>query len=147
MTQRAFYTDLPRRQRRPVPAEAAGIAIFVVDEEPVASRTLYVNEAFVRMSGYTAEQLVGHSALLLLGARPTRADLDSAVGLAFPWSREETKMRPDGSTYRVEVSLEALPRTTGRPQHVVLTQRRIRAKESSRPADPFADGSPRRTRR
>lgn len=125
MTQSAFHTDIPRRQRRPVPAEAAGIAIFVVDDEPVASRTLYVNEAFVRMSGYSAEQLVGHSALLLLGARPTRSDLDSAVGLAFPWTRHETKVRPDGSTYRAEVTLEALPRAAGRPQHVVLTQRRI----------------------
>lgn len=126
MTQSAFYTDIPRRNRRPVPAEAAGIAIFVVDEEPIASRILYVNDAFVRMSGYAAEQLVGHSALLLLGARPSRDGLDTAVASAFPWTRHETKVRPDGSTYRVEVTLEALPRAPGRPQHVVVTQRPAR---------------------
>ena len=120
-----FTGPIPRRRLggASVPKDAAGIAIFVVDDEPIGSRILYVNDAFARMSGYTSEQLVGHSALLLAGARPCREDLETALAAQFPWARAETKARPDGSTYRVEVSMEALPRTPGRPQHVVLTQR------------------------
>lgn len=123
MNQSSYVTGpVPRRHAR-VTKDAAGIAIFVVDEEPIGSRILYVNDAFVRMSGYTSEQLVGHSALLLAGARPRRENLETALASQLPWMRAETKARPDGSTYEVEVSMEALPRTPGKPQHVVLTQR------------------------
>ena len=127
MNQSSYFTGpIPRRRLKPVEPDAAGIAIFVVDDEPIGSRILYVNEAFVRMSGYTSEQLVGHSALLLAGARPKRENIASAIASQFPWERIETKTRPDGMTYRVEMSMEALPRTPGRPQHVVLTQRLVR---------------------
>lgn len=128
MNQSSHFTGpIPGRRPRPVEQDTAGIAIFVVvDDEPIGSRILYVNEAFARMSGYTSEQLVGHSTLRLAGARPRREDLEAAIAARFPWARAETKTRPDGSTYRVEVAMEALPRTAGRPQHVVLTQRVVR---------------------
>ena len=49
------------------------------------------------------------------GARPRRENLESAIAARFPFTRTETKTRPDGTTYRVEVSMEALPRGPGRP--------------------------------
>lgn len=106
---------------------AEGIAIFIADEEPVGSRILYVNAAFERMSGYTAEQLVGHSAMLLAGARPDRerAFVASTVRRGRPYVGRERKFRPDGTSYDVVVRLEVLSPSRGEEPRIVLTQREI----------------------
>ena len=103
------------------------MAIFVEDEEPVASRILYVNEAFERMSGYTSEQLIGHSALLLAGARPDWKALRAArnANKIRPYVSIEAKQRPDGTRYIAEVRLQAVGQAAGYPRHIVLTQREL----------------------
>jgi PAS domain S-box-containing protein len=102
------------------------IAIFVAHEEPVASRIVYVNQAFEHLTGYTAEQLIGHSALLLAGARPSRDQLRAiASSNDRPYRATERKARPDGSSYDVEVCLETLGHEPGGPRHRVLMQREI----------------------
>lgn len=85
------------------------------------------NEAFTEMSGYTADQLVGHSAILLAGARPDPEATRAAFQLrrAQPYVARERKFRPDGSPYEVEVRLELLTRSRGELPRVVLTQREI----------------------
>ena len=110
------------------PRGREAVAIFVEDEEPIASRIVYVNEAFERMSGYTAAQLVGHSALLLAGASPSGYALRAAREAkksGRPYTAIERKKRPDGSTYFAEIRLEALGRTQGHQRHIVLMQREV----------------------
>lgn len=106
-----------------------GIAIFIADEEPVGSRILYVNAAFLEMSGYTADQLVGHSAILLAGARPSLEAARAAfqVRRGRPYVARERKFRPDGSSYEAEVRLEYLSPSRGQLPRLVLTQREIAA--------------------
>jgi PAS domain S-box-containing protein len=112
-----------------------GLAIFIVDEEPIGSEIVYVNHAFARMSGYTPDQLIGHSALLLAGARPNRDALAKAMKQARerPFLATERKFRPDGSTYDVELRLETLrPSSADAPERVVLMQRELRAGDTRR---------------
>lgn len=103
-----------------------GIAIFILDDEPIGSEIVYVNHAFAEMSGYAREQLVGHSALLLAGARPNREKVAAAMSARKPHRMRERKIRPDGSSYDVEVRFEVLrggdPEA---PARVVVTQRQI----------------------
>ncbi|HTU63144.1 MAG TPA: PAS domain S-box protein, partial [Polyangiales bacterium] len=41
------------------------LAIFTASDSPLSACIVYVNPAFEALSGYTAEQLLGHSSLLL----------------------------------------------------------------------------------
>lgn len=111
-----------------------GIAIFIVDDEPIGSEIVYVNHAFAKMSGYAAEQLVGHSALLLAGARPNRERVTAAMFSRKPYRMRDRKVRPDGSAYDVEVRFELLrggdPKA---PPRVVVTQRQILGGVPERP--------------
>lgn len=103
-----------------------GIAIFIMDDEPIGSEIVYVNKAFTDMSGYTTDQLVGHSAVLLAGARPNHARVKEAMTARKPYRMRDRKVRPDGSHYDVEVRFEVLrggdPEA---PARVVVTQRQI----------------------
>ncbi len=105
------------------------IAIFIPHEEPVASEIVYVNDAFVGMSGFRAEQLVGHSAMLLAGSRPDPELARAAVAASRagrPFARRERKFRPDGSFYDVDVRLEVLGGAASGPARIVLFQRLVR---------------------
>lgn len=105
-----------------------GIAIFVASDEPIGARIVYVNDAFTRMTGYTSDQLVNHSAMLLAGARPRPEQLDAVQAVprdGRPYVGVEEKARRDGTRYRAEVRIETLRTEPGRPTHVVLTQREL----------------------
>lgn len=110
------------------------VAVAIVTEEdlPAACRIVFVNEAWIALSGYTEEQLVGHSALLLAGARPT---VDHARRLLVPGERGEVRsgtvrhQRPDGSTF--DAAYEVTPvRVAGSPRHRMIVQREVSAAAS-----------------
>jgi PAS domain S-box-containing protein len=95
---------------------------------------VYVNDAFCTLSGYSTDVLVGHSALLLGGARP---DTESARRL---WSTSVaeglpvivTKWRPDGASYRAETALLPLRSSRGEVSHVLAFEQEVaKARPSS----------------
>jgi len=101
-----------------------GIAVFIPDEEPFAGRILYVNDAFVRMSGYSAEQLVGHSAMLLAGARPDFAYVSAAVAAVSQrksYEAKARKFRPDGTSFDAVVHVDPF----GEERQMILVQRQV----------------------
>jgi PAS domain S-box-containing protein len=105
------------------------IAIFTADDWPVGARIVYVNPAFVRLSGFTRDQLVGHSALLLAGARPL---LSHVRELGASNAREDEvfhaitrKARPDGTSYLARLRVASLQNDDGEVTHFILTQRDI----------------------
>jgi PAS domain S-box-containing protein len=86
------------------------IAIFTAHESPVGAQIVYVNAAYERLSGYSAAQLLGHSSVLLAGARP---DLDhvrelEASSREAPYETVTRKYRPDGTAYVVELRVAPL---------------------------------------
>ncbi len=108
------------------------IAIMTAAEFPFGACIVYVNPALVRLSGYAKEQLVGHSSLLLAGARP---DLRH-VGDVMRATRGDTvravtrKFRPDGAAYDVEMWLWPLMGADARSRaatHYVLRERDLAA--------------------
>jgi PAS domain S-box-containing protein len=137
--EQAGHTFAARRSTMGIDRRAGSgdaIAIFVADDEPIASRIVYVNDAFVRMTGYTPDQLIGHSALLLAGARPKVEDLRAAIEALKnrAYVAIERKARRDGSFYDAEVRLEVLNRGASGPAHVAMTQRElVEEPESPRP--------------
>jgi PAS domain S-box-containing protein len=103
------------------------IAIFTADDWPVGSRIVYVNPAFVRLSGFTHDQLVGHSALLLAGARPALSHVKDLAAAAENevFHAVTRKARPDGSSYLARLKIASLQDDDGEVTHFILTQRDI----------------------
>ncbi len=119
---------LPRLPRTPFKEAfeqmSDALAITTVAESPIAECILYVNPAFVRLSGYTADQLLGHSTLLLAGARPDWQHVRE-LGRA---AKEQTfftvtrKYRPDGAAYDVALWRSPLRNRSGKVTHFLLRQ-------------------------
>ena len=97
------------------------VAVYAAEEGLFASCIVYVNEAFCALSGYERETLVGHSALLLAGARPTESTLRS---LLPPVAHQSTwrKHRPDGSSYESVLQVTPLKDAAGRTTHFVAIE-------------------------
>ena len=59
---------------------AHGVAIFTAEDDLIGSEIVFVNDAFARMTGYAVDDLVGHSALLLMGLRPALEEVRTSLG-------------------------------------------------------------------
>ncbi len=106
---------------------ADAVAIFTAEEELVGSEIVFVNDAFVGMTGIAAEELIGHSALLLVGSRPTLEDVRASVGVRAtdPYVAAATRWRRDGSSYAVTLRIVRLGDEAGDTTHYALVQREI----------------------
>ncbi|WCS24241.1 PAS domain-containing protein [Methylobacterium sp. NMS14P] len=106
--------------------EAVLITTAVLDEPgPVI---LYANPAFVRLTGYAPDEVVGRSPRFLQGPETERAPLDAArksllAGEAF--QGEALNYRKDGSTYRVEWLITPVCDAEGRITNWVSAQRDV----------------------
>jgi PAS domain S-box-containing protein len=105
------------------------IAIYTAADWAIASTLVYANQALLELSGYTDEHFVGHSALLLAGARPDSATIASILPScgARELRARTRKQRPDGSTYEVDVVVTPLSDKHGRVSHYVSSQRQVDA--------------------
>ena len=89
---------------------------------------LYVNEAFTRLTGYDAKEVVGRSLHFLRGPRSDAGALDrlkDALNAATPLLVELLNYRKDGTELWVEISLVPVPDASGRLTHWVMIQRDI----------------------
>jgi PAS domain S-box-containing protein len=110
------------------------LAIATAADFPIGAQIVYVNAACTQLSGYTRDQLLGHSCVLLAGARPDIQHVREVVGA----SRAETlfastrKFRPDGTAYDVDMWLSPLREESGVVTHYLLRQRDITNREPAR---------------
>ena len=102
------------------------LALVTAADEPIGARILCVNEAFARRTGFTAREVLGHSALLLAGARPDprylevlRARRTERHGL--PQART-TKFRRDGTRYEACVRVIGARDGAGRLTHRLVLE-------------------------
>ncbi len=106
-------------------------AVVILEAEPNAAPgrcVLYANDAFCKMTGYTAEELVGRSLHFLRGPDSDPATLKrlrDALDSGDPFKGELLNYRRDGSQIWVELSVVPVPDATGPCAHWVMIQRDI----------------------
>ena len=103
------------------------VAIYTADDRVVASTIVYANDALAKLYGFDLEHFVGHSALLLAGARPDRASIGAVLPRAGEVALVATvrKYRPDGSHYEAEVLVAPLRNEAGVVTHYLSRQRQV----------------------
>ncbi len=112
------------------------VAIFTADDTSEA-RIVYANAAHLRLSGYTRDELVGRSAALLDGSRPsTKHALEMKRGATEALAEKagvvrRRKYRPDASFYDVEIDVVPLRDSQEKTTHFVLTQRDVTARRNA----------------
>ena len=115
------------------------VAIYTEAESAIASTIVYANRALCELSGYERDHFVGHSALLLAGARLSPALLATIIpgeGIHALELRVR-KLRTDGSAYVVDVSVRPLRDRTGRVTHYLAMQSMVfEAHAGAEPAPP-----------
>ncbi len=103
--------------------------VLITEAEPYnlpGPRIMYVNEAFKRMTGYSAEEVIGKSPRILQGVKTDRAQLDKIRRALEKWEPvrvEMTNYRKDGSEFTVEVSISPIANDQGWYTHWVSVQR------------------------
>lgn len=109
----------------------ANDAILITGPQTLSTsgpRILYANPAFVRMSGYAADEMIGKSPRLFQGPETSRAELDrirNALHRRVPVKAELVNYRKDGGEYWVEMDIVPVMSTTGQVSHFISVQRDI----------------------
>ncbi len=104
--------------------------VFLITEaEPCdlpGPRILYVNDAFEKMTGYTANEVIGRTPRILQGPRTSRAALDrirKALAAWQPIREEMINYRKDGTAFTVDLSIVPIADPTGWYTHWMAIQR------------------------
>lgn len=94
--------------------------------EPPGPQIVFVNEAFTRHTGYTAEEVIGKTPRILQGPRTERAFLDqlkSTLQQGQPFRAETINHRKDGSEYEVDVQISPVRDAEGHITHYIAIER------------------------
>jgi diguanylate cyclase (GGDEF)-like protein/PAS domain S-box-containing protein len=109
----------------------ANDAILITEAEPLdlpGPRILYCNEAFVRTTGYSAEEVIGRTPRILQGP-DTEAAARRLLRAAFakwePVTVELTNYRKDGTSFQVELSIAPVADDEGWFTHWISVQRDV----------------------
>ena len=103
--------------------------VLITEAEPFrlpGPRIVYVNDAFERMSGYTAAEVLGQTPRILQGPRTARAELDRLNAAFGRWEScrvAVTNYRKDGRPFDVEFDVVPVADDRGWFTHWVSMQR------------------------
>lgn len=116
----------------------ANDAFLITEAEPIDSplgpKIVYVNEAFTRMTGYSAEEVIGKTPRFLQGPKTDRSRLDQIRAALEKWESiriEVINYRKDGSEFWVELNIVPIADETGWFTHWVSVQRDISARQAA----------------
>lgn len=99
--------------------EAAANAIFITDR---AGRIEWCNNAFTRLSGWTAEEARRRPARRLLMGRDRDRRVMEAIDQGRSWRGELSLRRKDGTLYIVDQTITPIADDKGRVAHYVVVQ-------------------------
>ncbi|MBO1753123.1 SpoIIE family protein phosphatase [Actinotalea sp. BY-33] len=122
---------------------------MMTDARAVGSPIVWVNEAFCRITGYSAEEVLGRDPSLLHGPGTDR-DAARTLGLAVQEGRHATatvlNYRKDGTTFWNQVSVSPVPDADGEISHWVGIQVDVTAQVQHADAQQSSIEAERRTR-
>ena len=114
--------------------EAAANAIVITD---VDGKILWVNSAFTRLTGYSAEEVGGRKPQILKSGKHTSAfyaDLWKTITSGNVWHGEITNRRKDGSLYQEEMTVTPVRSDHGDITHFVAIKLDISARRAAEEA-------------
>jgi len=133
-------TDLRQTRKRlrmlAQAVEQAGDAVVITGAVPMnepGPPIVYVNEAFERMTGYAAEEIIGRSPRVLQGPETNPEvldDLRQALDAGRAWEGETVNYRKDGRPYTIEWNVAPVRDEEGSIEFWVSTQRDVTARRA-----------------
>ncbi len=114
--------------------------VLITEAEPIdrpGPRIVFVNEAFERLTGYTAEEAIGKTPRMLQGPGTDRATLDRIRAALEAWQpvREELlNYGRDGRELWLELDIVPMADETGRYTHWISVERDITSRKHAQAA-------------
>ena len=109
--------------------ERAEDVFLITEAAPIdfpGPRIRYVNQAFERMTGYTAQEVIGQTPRILQGPATDRAALDRIHAALRSWQpvhEEITNYRKDGSEFTVDLAIVPIADENGVYTHWMAIER------------------------
>jgi PAS domain S-box-containing protein len=133
-----YFRDVSARraahqQLKLLEASVAQLKDMVVISEPApelpqGQRIVFVNDAFVRLTGYAREEVVGRSPALLTGPLTDRVELDrirASIGRFEPVQAELLEYTKSGKTHWIELDITPVATSGKQCTHFVSIERDI----------------------
>ncbi len=111
--------------------------VLITEAEPVdepGPRIVFVNDAFVKHTGYTRDEVIGRSPRFLQGPDSDRATLDrirAAIKAGRPIKEELINYKKDGTPCCLEIDIVPISGPAEKPAHFVAIQRDITARKEA----------------
>jgi len=105
--------------------------ILVTEADPVdepGPKIVYVNDAFERLTGYTAAEAIGRSPRFLQGDKTDRnvlAEIHGALQQRQPIQRQLVNYKKDGTEYWMDIDIVPIFNTAGKCTHFAAIERDI----------------------
>jgi len=116
---------------RSIMVEAAANAIIVTDKN---EKILFVNSAYVQLTGYSQEELVGHSFLIFLSKEHDdrfQENIYRHVMSGKVWQGEVNDRRKDGSLYTSEKTITPVLDKNNQISHIITILQDITARKQA----------------
>ncbi len=108
--------------------------IVLITEAGPGQRIVFVNEAFERLTGFSAQEAMGDNPRMLQGPKTDRATLDRIQAAVAAWQpvREElVNYTKDGRELWLEVDIVPLADENGNHTHLIAVERDITARKEA----------------
>jgi PAS domain S-box-containing protein len=114
--------------RAALDATTDSVLITTAELESPGPQIVYVNAAFEKMTGYTADEVIGKTPRILQGPKTERAVLDrlrSDLAQGRPFYGNTINYRKDGSEFHLEWRIAPIKNEAGQTEYYVAVQRDV----------------------
>ena len=112
-------------------------AVLITEAEPVSEpgpRIIYVNEAFTKMTGYSAEEVIGKTPRILQGPKSDKealAKLGNALRNWQPYEITTVNYKKNGEEFWINFTVTPVADETGRYTHWIDIERDVTAQKNA----------------